>query len=104
MENFGMIVPEALLVGTPVMASQGTPWKSLNEHHCGWWTENSSESIASVIDKICATSPQELFEMGRRGREMVLENFEANKVAKKMLNMYKWLLLGGVKPDFIYEN
>ena len=31
-ENFGMIVPEALICGTPVYASLGTPWSELNEH------------------------------------------------------------------------
>lgn len=36
MENFGMIIPEALIVGTPVMASLGTPWKALNDEKCGW--------------------------------------------------------------------
>ena len=34
-ENFGMIVPEALICGTPVYASLGTPWIELNEHNCG---------------------------------------------------------------------
>lgn len=103
MENFGMIVPEALLVGTPVMASLGTPWKSLNDHQCGWWTDNSPESIVSVIDKIRAASPQELLEMGSRGRDMVLADFEASEVAKKMLSLYNWLLTGCDKPDFVYE-
>ena len=30
-ENFGMIVPEALICGTPVYASLGTPWGELND-------------------------------------------------------------------------
>lgn len=38
-ENFGMIVTEALSVGTPVMASLGTPWEELNTVGCGWWTD-----------------------------------------------------------------
>lgn len=36
-ENFGMIITEALIVKTPVMASLGTPWEELNTRHCGWW-------------------------------------------------------------------
>ena len=42
-ENFGMIVPEALICGTPVYASLGTPWGELNEYQCGWWKDNAPE-------------------------------------------------------------
>lgn len=103
MENFGMIIPEALLVGTPVMASLGTPWQSLNEHRCGWWTDNSPESIARVIDDICSKSPAELFAMGSRGRQFVLDRFEATAVARQMLSLYRWLSGSAPKPDFIYD-
>lgn len=104
MENFGMIVPEALLVGTPVMASLGTPWKDLNDYGCGWWTDNSPESIARVIDDIVAKSPAELLEMGKRGRELVIERYHPDKVAEKMMQLYSWLLGEGDKPDFVYES
>lgn len=103
MENFGMIIPEALLVGTPVMASLGTPWQSLNEHRCGWWTDNSPESIARVIDDICSKSPADLFAMGSRGRQFVLDRFEATAVARQMLSLYRWLSGSAPKPDFIYD-
>lgn len=102
MENFGMIVPEALLVGTPVMASLGTPWKELEDHDCGWWRDNSPESVARVIDEIVEKSPSELLAMGMRGRELVLEKYEASKVADKMLRLYAWLLGKGDKPDFVH--
>jgi len=104
MENFGMIVLEALSVGTPVMASLGTPWESLNEENCGWWTDNSPESIASVIDNICSMSKDELRQMGQRGREMVLREYEAGKIASKMMQLYNWIGNKGEKPDFVYEN
>lgn len=103
MENFGMIIPEALLVGTPVMASLGTPWQALNENRCGWWTDNSPESIAAVIDDICSKSPAELFAMGSLGRQFVLDRFEATAVARQMLSLYRWLSGSAPKPDFIYD-
>ena len=40
-ENFGMIVPEALSMGTPVIASLRTPWEELNSRKCGWRVDNS---------------------------------------------------------------
>lgn len=51
-ENFGNVVVEALAQGTPVVATQGTPWKSLVDYNCGYWIDNSPESIASCIDEI----------------------------------------------------
>lgn len=102
MENFGMIVPEALLVGTPVMASLGTPWKDLEDYKCGWWRDNSPESIAKVIDEVVETPPTELLRMGMRGRDLVLDKYESSKVAAKMLKLYSWLLGQGPKPEFVY--
>lgn len=104
MENFGMIIPEAFLVGTPVMASLGTPWKDLNDHNCGWWTDNTPESIAKVIDDIAAKSPAKLIEMGMRGRQLVIDRYHPSKVADKMLRLYEWLLGKSPKPDFVYES
>lgn len=104
MENFGMIIPEALSVGTPVMASLGTPWKDLNDHRCGWWTDNSPESIAKVIDEIASKSTAELLEMGMRGRQLVIDKYHPSKVADKMMRLYEWLLGKGPKPDFVYES
>ena len=103
MENFGMIIPEALIVGTPVMASLGTPWEALNNEQCGWWTDNSAEAIAEVIDEIYTRPLHELVEMGRRGRNYILNTFAADQIALKMLRLYEWINGNGTKPDFVYD-
>lgn len=102
MENFGMIIPEALIVGTPVMASLGTPWKALNDEKCGWWTDNSPESIAKVINSLTSMSVDERLAMGKRGRDYILRTFAAEKVASQMLALYSWLLGDMKKPNFVY--
>jgi glycosyltransferase involved in cell wall biosynthesis len=101
MENFGMIVPEALLVGTPVMASLGTPWEALNTEQCGWWTDNSPESIAQVIKTLGSMSEEEHVAMGCRGREYIINTFAANKIATKMMSLYSWINGDREKPDFV---
>ena len=103
MENFGMIIPESLIVGTPVMASLGTPWKSLNDNGCGWWRDNSPESIARVIDELYVMRGKERAKMGERGREYVLRTFAAEKIAGEMVEMYEWLAGNGDKPSCVYE-
>ncbi len=55
-ENFGNVVIEALSQGTPVVASTGTPWRSLNEMNAGFWIDNSPESIEECFDKILKLS------------------------------------------------
>lgn len=102
MENFGMIIPEALIVGTPVMASLGTPWQALNAERCGWWVDASPHSIADVIFDICSLTPEEHKAMGQRGREYILRTYASNKVASQMLSLYRWLLGNAEKPDFVY--
>lgn len=91
-ENFGMIVPEALLVETPVMASLGTPWEGLNESKCGWWADRSPRKIAEIIDIVAETPQEELRQMGQRGRQMVLNNYKADKVAAQMAALYESLV------------
>lgn len=102
-ENFGMIVPEALICGTPVYASLGTPWEELNTFHCGWWKDNRPETIAEVMMTVLSMSKVELNEMGENGRRLIQEKYEQHIIANQMQSLYEWIFKGGVKPVFVYE-
>lgn len=102
-ENFGMIVTESLSVGTPVMASLGTPWEELNTVGCGWWIDRSPENIAKVMQQVIDMPVSELLAMGERGRQLVQEKYTDQQVAHQMQDLYEWIVNGGVKPKFIYE-
>ena len=101
-ENFGMIVPEALICGTPVYASLGTPWSELNEYNCGWWKDNEPETIVKVIREIIHMDDSEICAMGVRGRQLVEEKYEQHMVAIMMRDLYNWLLTGNTKPKFVH--
>lgn len=105
-ENFGMIVPEALICGTPVYASLGTPWGELNECNAGWWQDNSPKTIAKVILDILSKSDAELRAMGAKGRKLMEEKYEQHKVATMMKQLYEWIVVDnmdrGKKPEFVY--
>ena len=105
-ENFGMIVPEALICGTPVYASLGTPWGELNECNAGWWQDNSPKTIAKVILDILSKSDAELRAMGANGRKLMEEKYEQHKVATMMKQLYEWIVVDnmdrGKKPEFVY--
>lgn len=102
-ENFGMIITEALIMKTPVMASLGTPWEELNTHHCGWWVSNEVSSIAETMLRALSLSEEERDAMGTRGRQLVEANYSSTLVAMKMKQLYTWILNGGSKPEFVYE-
>lgn len=104
-ENFGMIVPEALICETPVYASLGTPWSELNECQCGWWRDNDPKTIARVIKGILSMSDEDLHSMGRNGRRLMEEKYEQHKVAAMMQQLYDWIGKGmktEQKPDFVF--
>lgn len=101
-ENFGMVVPEALICGTPVYASLGTPWLELNDYSCGWWKNNKPETIVEVIREILNMDNKEIREMGNRGRQLVAERYSQLKIASMMQELYRWLLTGKNKPKFVY--
>lgn len=98
-ENFGMIVPEALICGTPVYASFGTPWNELNECNCGWWRDNSPETIYGVIREIITKDDNELRTMGANGRRLIEEKYERHKVACMMEQLYKWICVDYMGED-----
>ncbi|KAA6351947.1 GDP-mannose-dependent alpha-(1-6)-phosphatidylinositol dimannoside mannosyltransferase [termite gut metagenome] len=102
-ENFGMIVPEALIQGIPVIASKGTPWEELNTHNCGWWVDNDVEILAATIEKAIHLPENERIAMGKRGQELIKNNYSVEVVSKKMIRLYEWILNGGEKPEFVYE-
>ena len=101
-ENFGMSIAEALLAGTPVIASRGTPWEALNTRRCGWWCGNDSSSLAAALENAFSLSPQERLAMGERGRALVMETCAAPHAADCMKRLYRYLLGQEAKPEFVY--
>lgn len=85
-ENFGMVVAEALAHGVPVIASKGTPWKDIEKHGCGLWTENSPDQFAQAIRQM-KTAP--LCVMGARGRNWMKDSYSWDKFASEMFLAYR---------------
>lgn len=100
-ENFGMTVTEALSVGTPVIASLGTPWQELNTEHCGWWVDNDVETLADTISQALSLPQEAIDEMGNNGKRLVNEKYRDTQVAAMMHDLYKWIAGDIEKPDFV---
>lgn len=102
-ENFGMSIAEALLCGTPVLASCHTPWQLLHEHHCGSWQGNSPAELAEGLLAYYRLPAKERRLMGRNGMSLIRRQFGTASIARRMLRLYHYLLGNTSKPDFVHE-
>ena len=90
-ENFGVTVAEALASGTPVIASQGTPWQGLERERCGRWVPIGVEPLAVALEEMMSMSDEERAAMGARGREWIRRDFSWKGIGAKMKAAYEWL-------------
>lgn len=102
-ENFGMVVAEALACGVPVVTTNGTPWQELNDEKIGWCVDLSEENIENAIRDALSLPAEKLFAMGQKGSKHINNNYLYTSVAKKNIELYKWILEGGDMPEFMYK-
>ncbi len=84
MENFSIVVLEALSYGIPVIATVGTPWRELEEYNCGWWIEQGVNSLAASIGIAMSLDRRERKAMGERGRKLAIEKYRWGNVEQEM--------------------
>ena len=100
-ENFGMVVPEALANGVPVLASKGTPWEELNTYKCGWWFNHNE--LSDILIEAIKLPESKRIEMGNKGRELVKNKYSMKKVSMQMERLYSWILTKENKPEFVID-
>jgi glycosyltransferase involved in cell wall biosynthesis len=85
-ENFGLVVAEAMAHGLPVVVTDTTPWRAVNDEHTGWcvpW-ENYGATLASAT----TTPPDELRDRGQKARAWVLREFSWDRAAMVLSEFY----------------
>ena len=100
-ENFAMTVAESLSLQTPVISTKGAPWEGLIAHRCGWWVDHGPSAIAVAMREALNMPSAELFEMGKRGRLWMAEEFGWEGVAIRMTSVYSWLLGLAPRPSCV---
>jgi len=59
-ENYGHVILESMLVGTPVLISDATPWKNLKNIGVGWdLSLNNKKAFVNAIEEAAAKSLEE---------------------------------------------
>ena len=90
-ENFGLVVAEALSYGLPVITSENTPWKIIEEKKCGWIVSLNKENIISTIDIAKNLSSESLKRIGNNGRLFVQDKYSWKKLNAKYVEYYNWV-------------
>ncbi len=93
-ENFGVTVAESLAAGTPVIVTKGAPWPNLETNGAGWWIEHGIGPLVASMRLAMYRPREELEEMGRRGRQWMLNDYAWPTLAAKMLEFYQWIYRG----------
>lgn len=81
-ENFGNVVIESLVEGTPVIASKGTPWEELDENRCGFHIDTNNINLLKLkIEKII--NNDEIHEKFYENSIAYAKNFYHDKIREK---------------------
>lgn len=100
-ENFGLTVAEALVHGVPAIVTNGAPWEGLEKENCGWWIDVGVEPLVECLREAMSKKPEDLAEMGMRGRQWMERDFSWDRIGKMMHKTYEWVLGGGAPPEWV---
>jgi glycosyltransferase involved in cell wall biosynthesis len=102
-ENFGIVIAESLMAGTPVLTTTKTPWTELEARGCGWTVEPRIEDLEQKLRNAMNLETQTLNQMGQKGREYVSKYFDWRNIAADMKRYYEYILGYREKPEFVYQ-
>ena len=88
-ENFGLVVAEAIAHGLPVITTQGTPWKSIQDSGGGWWVPATVDAIASALAEATNLEKTRLSLMGQMARKQVANSQSWLEVARRFMKLYE---------------
>jgi glycosyltransferase involved in cell wall biosynthesis len=84
---------EAASMGKPIIASDNVGCREIIEHgKNGFLFKNTIEEFIQAVERFIRLSEQERAEMGRKGREKILREFDINRVVDRYVEVIESLL------------
>lgn len=88
-ENFGHIILQSLSVGCPVIISDLTPWKQLEEKNAGWEIPlNNSDRYAEIIDFTAGVDQSKYNNMSKAAFDHALEYIQNPKIKDENRSLF----------------
>lgn len=93
-ENYGHVIAESLISGTPVLISDKTPWKDLQKENYGWDISlDRIDSFTEVIDSYASLSISERL----KKRKSIIERIEKRLFSSIVLEANKSLFFNEIE-------
>lgn len=92
-ENYGHVIQEALTAGLPVLISDQTPWRDLEQHGVGWALPlDDPSAFARIIETVATWTPEQA--QAVREKAMAYAKAKANDsdVVRANLELFRWAI------------
>lgn len=88
-ENYGHVIVEALMVGTPVIISDQTPWNDIQTYNAGWAISlENSEIFERSLQKIIDMDEKEYDILSNASKNYIKEKTKLELLRKKYNDLF----------------
>lgn len=88
-ENFGHAIFEALSAGRPVLISDQTPWRNLEEKKAGWdLSLNDPQAFINVLNNVAAMDNEEFQKWCKGARRLANDYINNSNLKEQYLNLF----------------
>ena len=89
-ENFGHAIYESLVIGTPVIISDQTPWKDLMKSKAGFDIDLQDQFVfCNAIQKFCKMDSSEYEQWSIGAREFALGKVDLEKIRSQYIRLFE---------------
>lgn len=102
-EGFSMAVLEALACRLPTLVTEACHFPELATRDAGVVVPPTIEGVTSGLRALLERTPEQRLAMGDRARRLVEERYTWERQARRLADVYAWLVVGGERPEAVAE-
>ena len=88
-ENYGHVIVESLLAGCPVIISDQTPWKNIENEGAGWTIPlEKEETFISALNDIVHMDSEEFQKLSRSASKYAMKMFFCEEILKQNRDLF----------------